>query len=68
VARAYLTNRKEKELFDLKQQIKYERHKIEEEKRQQYLNLSKEEKEARLLKGLEHYNWGSVEFNPDLGE
>jgi len=52
VARNYLTNRKEKEVYELKKQIEFEMNAISEEKRKEFLNLSDEEKAARIMEGL----------------
>jgi pyruvate/oxaloacetate carboxyltransferase len=52
VAKNYLTNRKEKEVYDLKKQIEFEMNAISEEKRKEFLNLSDEEKAVRIMEGL----------------
>lgn len=52
VARNFLTNRKEAEVAELKRQIEFELNAHSEEKRKEFLNLSDEEKAARILDGL----------------
>jgi pyruvate/oxaloacetate carboxyltransferase len=61
VARNYLQNRKEKEVFELKQQIAQEMNLISEEKRKEFMNLSDEEKAERIMKGLQ-YNDSDVSW------
>jgi pyruvate/oxaloacetate carboxyltransferase len=56
VARNYLTNRKETEVAELKRQIEFELNAYSEEKRKEFLNLSNEEKAARILDGLMNNN------------
>lgn len=56
VARNFLTNRKETETAELKRQIESELNAHSEEKRKEFLNLSDEEKAARILDGLMHNN------------
>jgi len=56
VARNFLTNRKETETAELKRQIESELNAHSEEKRKEFLNLSNEEKAARILDGLMHNN------------
>ncbi|NHB67059.1 carboxylase [Bacteroidales bacterium M08MB] len=56
VARNFLTNRKETEVAELKRQIEFELNAHSEEKRKEFLNLSDEEKAARILDGLMHNN------------
>jgi pyruvate/oxaloacetate carboxyltransferase len=52
VARNYLTNRKEAETTELRRQIEFELNAKSEEQRKAFLNLSDEEKAARILEGL----------------
>ena len=54
VARNYLTNRKEGEVAELKRQIEFEMNAISEEKRNEFMNLSDEQKAERIIKGLMH--------------
>jgi pyruvate/oxaloacetate carboxyltransferase len=68
VAQPYLKNKKEREIMEIKAEIKRQMALEAEERRAKYLNMSAEEKQERLLKGLENYNWGSLESNPDLKE
>jgi len=68
VAQPYLKNKKEREIMEIKAEIKRQMALEAEEKRAKYLNMTAEEKKERLLKGLENYNWGSLASNPDLKE
>lgn len=68
VAQPYLKNKKEREIMEIKAEIKHQMAIEAEEKRAKYLNMSAEEKKERLLKGLENYNWGSLASNPHLKE
>lgn len=68
VAQPYLKNKKEREITEIKAEIKRQMAIEAEEKRAKYLNMSAEEKKERLLKGLENYNWGSLASNPHLKE
>ena len=68
VAQPYLKNKKEREITEIKAEIKRQMALEAEEKRAKYLNMTAEEKKERLLKGLENYNWGSLESNPELKE
>jgi oxaloacetate decarboxylase alpha subunit/pyruvate carboxylase subunit B len=52
VARNYLQNRKETEVFELKTQIAQEMNIVSEEKRKEFMNLTNEEKSERIMKGL----------------
>ena len=54
VARNYLTNRKEQEVYELKRQIEFEMKEISEEKRKEFMNLTEEEKAELILQGLMH--------------
>ncbi|HPJ46372.1 MAG TPA: hypothetical protein PL017_09760 [Tenuifilaceae bacterium] len=56
VARNYLTNRKEQEVYELKQQIEFEMKEISEEKRKEFMNLTEEEKAERIMLGLMYNN------------
>jgi len=68
VAQPYLKNKKETEIMEIRAEITRQKALEAEEKRAKYLRMTSEEKQARLLKGLENYNWGSLENNPDLKE
>lgn len=68
VAQPYLKNKKEREIMDIREEIKRQKALEAEEKRAKYLRMSPEERQERLLKGLENYNWASVESNPSLNE
>ena len=68
VAQSYLKNRKEREIQEIRAEITRQKALEAEERRAKYQNMSAEEKQERLLKGLENYNWASVESNPDLKE
>ena len=68
VAQPYLKNKKEREIMEIKAEIKRQMALEAEEKRAKYLNMTPEEKKERLLRGLENYNWGSLASNPDLKE
>jgi pyruvate/oxaloacetate carboxyltransferase len=54
VARNYLLNRKETEVFELKRQIAQEMNAVSEEKRKEFMNLSDEEKAERIMRGLQY--------------
>lgn len=54
VARNYLQNRKEIEVFELKKQIALEMNAISEKKRREFMNLSDEEKTERIMRGLQY--------------
>ena len=66
VAQTYLKNKKEQEIIEIRREIAYEKAREMEKLRAVYLEMSEEEKQARLLKGLENYNWGSEISNPKL--
>jgi pyruvate/oxaloacetate carboxyltransferase len=66
VAQPYLKNKKEREIMEIKVEVKRQMALEAEEKRAKYLSMTPEEKQERLLKGLENYNWGSLATNPDL--
>ena len=66
VAQTYLKNRKEHEMTEIRREIANQKAEEAEKQRAVYLNMSAEEKQARLLRGLENYNWGSVISNPKL--
>ncbi|MGE5457570.1 MAG: hypothetical protein ACM3RX_04385, partial [Methanococcaceae archaeon] len=68
VAQPYLKNKKEREIYEAMDEIKRQKAEEAEERRARYLSMSPEERQARLLKGLENYNWASVESNPELKE
>jgi pyruvate/oxaloacetate carboxyltransferase len=66
VAQTYLKNKKEKELMEIRQEIADQKAAEAERQRAVYLNMTAEEKQERLLIGLENYNWASVDSNPVL--
>lgn len=66
VAQPYLKNRKEREIMEIKTEVKRQMALEAEDRRAKYLSLNPEEKQERLLKGLENYNWGSLVSNPEL--
>jgi len=68
VAQTYLKNKKEKELIEIRQEIADQKAAEAERQRAVYLNMTPEEKQERLLIGLENYNWASVASNPELIE
>ncbi len=68
VAQPYLKNKKEREIMEIKAEVKRQMALEAEEKRAKYLSMTPEEKQERLLKGLENYNWGSLDTNPILKE
>jgi len=68
VAQPYLKDKKEREIMEIKAEVKRQMALEAEERRAKYLNMSPEEKQQRLLKGLENYNWGSIASNPQLDD
>jgi pyruvate/oxaloacetate carboxyltransferase len=66
VAQPYLKDKKEREIMEIKAEVKRQMALEAEERRAKYLGMTPEEKQERLLKGLENYNWGSLATNPDL--
>ncbi len=66
VAKNFLRNKKESEVLKVKKQIVEEQLKLQQERRERYLKLTPEEKEERLIEGLYHYNWGSMDANPEI--
>ena len=56
VARNFLTNRKEADVAEVKQQIQLELNELSEKRRKEFLNLSDEEKAARIMEGLMYNN------------
>jgi pyruvate/oxaloacetate carboxyltransferase len=68
VAQPYLKDKKEREIMEIRAEVKRQMAFEAEERRAKYLSMTPEEKKERLLKGLENYNWGSLESNPDLME
>jgi hypothetical protein len=68
VAQPYLKNKKEREIYNAMDEIRRQKAQEAEERRAKYLAMSPEERQNRLMKGLENYNWASVESNPDLKE
>ncbi len=68
VAQPYLKNKKEREIMEIRAEVKRQMAFEAEERRAKYLIMTPEEKQERLLKGLENYNWGSLATNPELEE
>jgi pyruvate/oxaloacetate carboxyltransferase len=68
VAQPYLKDKKEREIMEIRAEVKRQIAFEAEERRAKYLSMTPEEKKERILKGLENYNWGSLESNPDLME
>lgn len=66
VARPYLQNKKEQEIREIQDEIAIEKARLADERRAKYQSLTAEEKERRLMEGLQNYNWGSDLSNPDL--
>jgi pyruvate/oxaloacetate carboxyltransferase len=64
VAQTFLKNKKEQEMVEIRREIACQKAAEIEKQRAVYQNMSAEEKQKRLLKGLENYNWGSVFSNP----
>jgi pyruvate/oxaloacetate carboxyltransferase len=58
VAQTYLKNKKEKEIMDIRKEIACKKAEEVEKQRAKYLNMTAEEKQQRLLKGLENYYLG----------
>jgi pyruvate/oxaloacetate carboxyltransferase len=58
VAQTYLKNKKEKELREIWQEIADKKAAEAEKQRAVYLNMSAEQKQQRLMKGLENYYLG----------
>ena len=68
VAQTFLKNKKEQEMMEIRAEIACHKAAEIEKQRAVYQNMSIEEKQKRLLKGLENYNWGSVVSNPKVLE
>ena len=69
VAQPYLKNKKELEIYEAMAEIKRQQAIEAEERRAKYLSMSPEERQARLLKGLENYNsgLGGKQSQPERG-
>lgn len=68
VASTFLRNRLESHFIQVKRELEEEKIRKREEIRARYENLSKEEKQKRLMQGLYNYQWTSDEELPEKDE